>query len=258
MLYFTLASKAYARNLQYRGAHLIHNLASAMFGFIYASIWIGVGDHASLGTYGIQGMVSYISFTQAALWVTSFISNGLGIPQSVRTGHISLDLMRPIHLFSHLMAREWGQIAYQFIYKSIPIYLIYVLVFSLQLPMQWTTYCLTALSLVGASYLAICMNYLIGISALWTTESSWLYWGNHALINLLSGFFIPLEWLPNGLEKLAWISPYPYLLYVPTSLYLERGDISWLGGTLIWCVLMTGVCLLATRVVRRKVEVQGG
>lgn len=258
MLYFTLASKAYARNLQYRGAHLIHNLASAMFGFIYASIWIGVGDHASLGTYGIEGMVSYISFTQAALWVTSFISNGLGIPQSVRTGHISLDLMRPVHLFSHLMAREWGQIAYQFIYKSIPIYLIYVFVFSLQLPVQWTTYCLTALSLAGASYLAICMNYLIGISALWTTESSWLYWGNHALINLLSGFFIPLEWLPDGLEKLSWISPYPYLLYVPTSMYLERGNIAWLGGTLIWCVLMTGVCLLATRVVRRKVEVQGG
>ncbi|RCX20332.1 ABC-2 type transport system permease protein [Fontibacillus phaseoli] len=258
MLYFTLASKAYARNLQYRGAHMVHNLASAMFGFMYACIWIGLGRDHPLGDYGTQGMVGYIAFTQAVLWVTSFISNGLGIPQSVRTGQISLDLMRPVHLFSHMMAREWGQIAYQFLYKSIPIYLLYFFLFSLRLPDHGITYLFTFLGLSGAAYLSICMNYLIGVSALWTTESSWLYWGNHAMINLLAGFFIPLEWLPRWLENLAWMSPYPYLLYVPTTVYLGHGSGRGLWGTLFWGVLMTVLCLLATRIVRRKVEVQGG
>lgn len=258
MLYFTLASKAYARNLQYRGTHMAQNLASAMFGFMYACIWIGLGRDNTLGAYGTQGMVNYIAFTQAALWITSFITNGLGIPQSVRTGQIALDLMRPVHLFAHTMAREWGQIAYQLVYKSIPIYLLYFFVFSLEPPRQITTVLFTAAGLLGASYLSICINYLIGVSALWTTESSWLYWGNHALINLLAGFFIPLEWLPRWLENLAWLSPYPYLLYVPTTVYLGKGTIALLWGTLFWCVLMTLVCLLATRLLRRKVEVQGG
>lgn len=258
MLYFTLASKAYARNLQYRGAHMVHNLASAMFGFMYACIWIGLGKDHPLGEYGTQGMVNYIAFTQACLWITSFITNGLGIPQSVRTGQIALDLMRPVHLFSHMMAREWGQIAYQFIFKSIPIYLLYFFIFSLQIPNQWTAVLYTVLGLLGASYLSICINYLIGVSALWTMESSWLYWANSALINLLAGFFIPLEWLPGPLENLAWLSPYPYLLYVPTTIYLGNGSGSALWGTLLWCVLMTACCLLATRLLRRKVEVQGG
>jgi len=258
MLYFTLASKAYARNLQYRSAHMVHNIASAMFGFMYACIWIGLGRDHPLGDYGTDGMVSYISFTQALLWVTSFISNGLGIPQSVRTGQISLDLMRPVHLFSHMMAKEWGQIAYQFVYKSIPIYLLYVFVFSLQLPDDGLTYLYTVLSVLGAAYLSICINYLIGVSALWTTESSWLYWANHALINVLAGFFIPLEWLPRWLEQIAWMSPYPYLLYTPTTIYLGTGDPSRLWGTLLWCGLFTAACLLATRLMRSKVEVQGG
>lgn len=258
MLYFTLASKAYARNLQYRGAHMVHNLASAMFGFMYACIWIGLGRDHPLGEYGTQGMVGYIGFTQAALWITSFISNGLGIPQAVRTGQISLDLMRPVHLFSHMAAKECGQIAYQLLYKSIPIYLLYFFVFSLQTPQHGITYLHTAAGLSGAAYLSICLNYLIGVSALWTTESSWLYWGNHALINLLAGFFIPLEWLPGPLESLAWMSPYPYLLYVPTTVYLGYGNAFWLWGTLFWCALLTVLCLLATKVVRRKVEVQGG
>lgn len=258
MLYFTLASKAYARNLQYRGAHMVHNIASAMFGFMYACIWIGIGADNALGEYGTQGMVGYIAFTQASLWISGFITNGLGIPQAVRTGHISLDLMRPVHLFTHLMAKEWGQIAYQFVYKSIPIYLVYYVVFSLKLPGTPSTLLLVALALAGAAYLSICMNYLIGASALWTTESSWLYWGNHAMINLLAGFFIPIEWLPGWLQTIAWWSPYPYLLYVPTRLYLGFGDVSYLWGTLFWCVLLTLACLLATGFLRRKVEVQGG
>lgn len=258
MLYFTLASKAYARNLQYRGAHMVHNIASAMFGFMYACIWIGLGADHALGEYGTQGMVGYIAFTQAALWISSFITNGLGIPQAVRTGHISLDLMRPVHLFSHLMAKEWGQIAYQFIYKSIPIYLVYYFAFSLELPGEASDLLFVALALAGAAYLSICINYLIGASALWTTESSWLYWGNHAMINLLAGFFIPIEWLPGWLQTAAWWSPYPYLLYVPTRLYLGFGDVSYLWGTLFWCLLLTLACLLATGFLRRKVEVQGG
>lgn len=48
MLYFTLASKAYARNLHYRGAHMLHNVASALFGYLYACIWIGIGQDTRL------------------------------------------------------------------------------------------------------------------------------------------------------------------------------------------------------------------
>lgn len=207
MLYFSLASKAYARNLQYRGAHMLHNVASALFGYLYACIWIGIGQDRPLGEYGVHGMIGYIAFTQASLWISGFTTNGLGIPQSVRTGQISLDLMRPVHLFVHLMCREWGQIAYQFVYKSVPIYLLYVLVFSLSLPQQVTTLLLALAGLAAAAYLSICMNYIIGATALWTTESSWLYWMNHALINLLAGFFIPVEWLPRWLQTVSWISP---------------------------------------------------
>ena len=109
MVYFTLASKAYARNLQYRGAHMVHNIASAMFGYMYACIWIGIGKDHTLGDYGTQGMISYIAFTQSSLWISGFISNGLGIPQAVRTGLISLDLLRPVHLFPHLWPGNGGK-----------------------------------------------------------------------------------------------------------------------------------------------------
>ncbi len=258
MIFYTLASKAYARNLQYRGSHMIHNIASAMFGYMYACIWIGIGESHSLGDYGTAGMVNYIAFSQATLWISGFVTMGLGIPQAVRTGQIALDLMRPVHLFTHMVSREYGQIGYQFVYKSIPIYALYFFVFSLQAPSDPARIALIFLALLSSSYLSLCINYLIGAAALWTTESNWLYWGNHALIMLLAGFFIPLEWLPEWLQRISWMSPYPFLMYVPTRIYLGFEDGWPLIGTLIWSVLLTVICLLVTALLRRKVEVQGG
>ncbi|MFS1514298.1 ABC transporter permease [Chengkuizengella sp. SCS-71B] len=258
MLFAVLAKKNYARNIQYRGSHLVHNVASIIFGFVYVSIWIGIGESNSLGEYGVKGMVSYIAFNQACLWITVFITNSLGMEQSVRTGQISLDLMRPVHLFYHLMSKEWGQIIYQFIYKFLPIYFIYYFLLSLQVPHQLSTYVWTAIGLILAGYICICINYLIGIVSLWTTESKWLYWVNYAFSMLLSGFFIPLEWLPNGLYQLSIYSPYPYIQYHITRIYLGYESYHVLLGSFLWCVFFTCLCLVATSNMRKKLEVQGG
>lgn len=258
MLFAVLARKAYARNLQYRGAHLLHNVVSAAFGFIYVSIWTGLGGDASLGVYGQKGIVSYIAFNQATLWITLFITNGLGLEQSVRTGQIALDLMRPVHLFNQAVSREWGQILYQFLYKFLPIYILYFFIFSLQLPNQISVYGWTLTSLILAAYISICINYLIGVAALWTTESRWFYWVNYALSMLLSGFFIPLEWLPAWLRMISFCSPYPYLLYYPTRIYMQLEHGTVVLGALLWCIGFTCVCVAATHGLRRKLEVQGG
>ncbi|KRF39203.1 ABC transporter permease [Paenibacillus sp. Soil787] len=258
MLFAVLARKAYARNLQYRGSHLLHNAVSAVFGFIYASIWTGLGSDSSLGEYGAKGIVGYIAFNQAILWITQFTTNGLGLEQSVRTGQIAVDLMRPVHLFYQAMSREWGQVFYQFLYKFIPIYTLYYFIFSLQLPHHASVYGWTAIALVLAAYISICTNYLIGVAALWTTESRWFYWVNYSFSTLLSGFFIPLEWLPGWLRTISFYTPYPYLLYYPTRIYMQLEQGTVVLGALLWGIGFTCVCLAVTKGVRRKLEVQGG
>jgi ABC-2 type transport system permease protein len=258
MLFLILARKTYARNLQYRSAHLVHNIASAIFGFIYISIWTGIAGSRSLGEYGVTGMISYVAFNQASLWITSFLNNGLGMEQAVRTGQIALDLMRPVHLFYHLMCKEWGQIAYQAVYKFIPIYMLYFFVLPFYVPPALSTFLWTALALALAAYISICINFLIGAVALWTTESRWLYWVNYAFSTLLSGFLIPVEWLPGWLSAISHASFYPYLHYVPTRIYLRMESASALAGAALWCLTLTLICLAVTEAMRRKVEVQGG
>ncbi|MEO3946545.1 ABC-2 family transporter protein [Gorillibacterium sp. CAU 1737] len=258
MLFPVLVRKAYRVNLQYRGSHLVHNLASSLFGFMYIFIWMGIGATHELEGYGVTGMIHYVGFNQAALWVTGFATFGLGIPQRVRTGQIALDLMRPVSLFYQTALREWGQVAYQFVYKFLPIYLIYAIVFSFSFPTQFSTYAGTFAALAIGAYLAICIQYLVGVLALWTTESGWFHWLNYAFLMLLSGFFVPVEWLPSWLRAISLHSFYPYLQYHPVKIYLGHESASVLTGGLVWCVGFSLVCAMVTWLARQRVEVQGG
>lgn len=258
MLFGVLARKAYARNLQYRLSHALNTAASALFGFVFVSVWASIGAERPLGEYGTDGMITYIAFNQACFSVTLFVTNGLGLDRQVRTGQISLDLMRPVPLFAQLLYRECGQLGYQLVYKAVPIFALYALTLPLVIPSHPGAWLLTTAAVILAAYINICINYLIGALALWSTESRWLYWINLSASAIMAGGMIPLEWLPQWLQRISAVTPYPYMQYMPARLFLQMENGLVLLPSLAWCAALTLVCIGMTGLLRRKVEVQGG
>jgi len=260
MLFVTLFRKAYDVNLQYRGAHALRTVTSLIFGYVYISIWVGIGADHSLGRYGTDGMIAYIATNQAILTMTLFLTYGLGIESLVRSGNISIELMRPVHLFPHLVWKEWGKIGYSFLYRVLPIYATFAFLFSISPPAMPQTYAFTAASLLMASYINICINFLIGVTSLWTGEARFLYWLHYAVAMVVSGFFIPIEWLPAPLQAVAVWTPYPYIQYAPVTLFLGTHDEPWraLAAAFGWCALLTAAAYASAAFMRRKLEVQGG
>lgn len=257
MLSLTIARKAYAQHLQYRSAHIMRSVASIVIGYVYACIWIGVGDSGSLGEYGLHGMISYIAFNQACLW-TSYTTNSLGIDALVRTGQISVELLRPLSFFAYMASKEWGKIVYQCLYASVPIYLVYVLFLDIRTPEHLITWLWTLVAIAFGAYISLCMSYMIGIVAIWTTESRWLWSLNWSVSSLLSGFFIPIEWLPGWLKPISAFSPYPSLQYIPTRLYMEMESPTSLLLSACWAFTLTMASIFMTRILRYRLEVHGG
>ncbi|MCQ6557106.1 ABC-2 family transporter protein [Paenibacillus mendelii] len=235
----------------------MRTIASIAIGYVYACIWIGVGDNQSLGQYGMYGMLSYIAFNQACLW-TIFTTNSLGIDGLVRTGQISVELMRPLPFFTYMASKEFGKIYYQFLYATIPIYLVYMLLLGIRIPERPETWLWTLLAIFFGAYISMCISYVIGVVALWTTESRWLGSLNWSVSSLLSGFFIPIEWLPGWLRPISMFSPYPCLQYIPTRLYMEMNGPSTLIISASWSIALTLLSIALTRILRRRLEVQGG
>jgi ABC-2 type transport system permease protein len=166
MVYWRIVRSSYRRNLQYRLSHLVNNLASAIFGLVYIAIWAGVlaGKEAS-SPYDIRTMAAYISLCQCVLWVSVFLSPGLGIQTGVRSGAVSLDLIRPVNYMLYVLSHELGRIAYNACFRSVPIGLVLGIAVGFRLPAHPAVWLWTALSLCLAVYLGLLLFYLVGITS---------------------------------------------------------------------------------------------
>lgn len=258
LAYAQLFTKAYRRNLHYRVAHLVNNVASALFGFIYIAIWQAAGGEGGTGAYDGKALAQYVAFNQALLWITIFQTVGLGIPESVRTGAIGLEMLRPVDFHLHVLARSAGNLWYNLWYRSIPLATVFALAVGLPPSLDLAGYGLLALSIALAAYIGLSLHYLSGISSFWTLKSVWAHQALHTLHFGLSGFLVPVDLLPGGLAAVsAWL-PFAALQYYPARIYLGISGAEALIAPLIWAALLTLLCRLSTRAARARLEVQGG
>jgi ABC-2 type transport system permease protein len=86
-------------------------------------------------------------------------------------------------------------------------------------PSAWIGFLLSTL---GGMVIYFEMSYALGVVGFWTAES----WGPRfcfeVILEFCAGAFFPIDVLPAFAQKiLSWL-PFPYLVYYPLSIYLER------------------------------------
>ncbi|MFZ5826826.1 MAG: ABC transporter permease [Bacillota bacterium] len=260
MTYLYLGRTGFLRNKAYRWSHMLNNLASAIFGFIYISLWQSVAPETTSGgdPYTRQVMTSIMVLAQVFAWVAVFLPAGLGIHTAIRNGSIALEMARPVPYFPMVLARESGNVIYQGLYRSIPLALLFAVTIGFPAPASAGNLLLTLPSLALASYIGLILFYNVGLSSLWTTEIRWAHWTYHAMITLLSGGWIPADILPGWLGKVAPYLPFASQIYYPVRIYLGLTGPAGLLIQLAWATLLTAWTLFITRRALTRVVVQGG
>lgn len=238
---------------------MINNVASLVFGFIYISLWQAVAPEISTtDPYTRQVMVSIIVLAQVFAWVAIFLPAGLGIHLWVRSGQIALEMARPVGFFPLVMAREVGNLAYQALYRSLPLALLFAVTVAFPAPASLQSLLYTIPSLLLGSYIALCITYTVGISSLWTVEIRWAHWLYHSMAGLLSGGWVPVDMLPFGIGEVARYLPFAAQIFYPARIYLGLSGPEMIWLQMGWAALLTLWCLGLTRLGLRRVIVQGG
>lgn len=247
------------RNTAYKWSHMLNNLASAIFGYIYIALWQAVAPASSTtDPYTASTMTSMMVLAQVFAWVTTFLPAGLGIQAGIRTGAIALEMARPVPFFPMVLAREGGSLAYQFLYRSLPLAVLFALTVGFPRPASAASLALTVPSLLLGTYMALAMVYTVGISALWTTEIRWAHWTYTSLVALLSGGWIPADMMPGWLGKVTPYLPFASQQFYPIRIYLGLDGVRALVLQVAWALVMTAWCWWLTGRALRRVEVQGG
>lgn len=117
-LFWELSKLAFQRQLTYRAATLAGLTTNFLFGMLRASVLIALFHGSSeIAGMTISDAVTFTGLTQAAIAFLSLFS-WYEVMDSVYTGAVSSDLLKPMNYFSFWLAQDTGRAFASFLLRG--------------------------------------------------------------------------------------------------------------------------------------------
>ncbi len=221
-------------NLQYRVNYLTRTLFSFIPLFAMLSLWRTIyahnqdaGQHSG---FTQAQMIFYYLLVAVVDVLTAVNEDDWQIASDIREGNISQFLLKPIDYLWYRMCLFFsGRIAFISM-ACIPLGLfIYCFRAYFVGPVNETAMLVFPVSLLLTALLQFFISYAMAMLAFWLLEISTFIFILFAFEYLASGHLFPLDVLPAGLKEVLFLTPFPYQLYFPISIYMGR-----VAGTDLW------------------------
>jgi ABC-2 type transport system permease protein len=193
------------------------------------SVWTVIfNNNGRFGQYSQSEMITYI-FLVALLQnvILSSILNGLA--QSVYSGRISHELLKPLNIYLYLAMQEIADklknVSF-IVIESVILFLVYQ-------PAIITPSLSVILLVVVMVFLATLLNFFIsllfGSLGFWSPDT----WAPRFLffmfIEFTAGRLFPLDILPKTLQSIINLTPFPYFSFIQTQFFLGRLSLAQAG-----------------------------
>lgn len=262
LLFWFICAKSIQKQLAYRTAALAGLLTNLFFGFLRAAVLVALyGSRKVITGISIEGAITYTGLTQAIIGFLSLF-NWYELMNSVYTGAIATDLVKPFVYYRFWLAQDLGRALAQLFLRGVPIMLIYALVFDIQNPdsiYQWLIICL---SLVLAWSISFSWRFLLNLSSFWIPNAVGVLRFGFLISWLFSGFLMPIRYFPEWFQKLCYLTPFPHMINSIMEIYLGVVSGPDLGRIILlqigWAV---GLILLSNLILRagiRRLVILGG
>ena len=237
----------YAYMLEYRAELALWVLANCL-PLIMMGIWT---QAAQAGQFTLSSL-EFARYFIAVFMIRQFTVVWViwEFERQVVEGKLSPRLLQPIdpvwhHVAAHV-AERWARMPFLFVFVG--------LFFSLYPQAFWvpslTNVALCLLAVVLAFILRFMIQYTFAMFAFWTEravalEQFWLLF-----YVFLSGMIAPLDLFPPAIKALVLWMPFPYVLYFPASLLINRPvDV---GSGFLALLIWIGIGLIANRWLWRR------
>ncbi len=234
---------------------MLNDIGPAMVALFF---WLAVfKTHLTIGGYAVASIVFYYF---GVMLINSLVATHPQyiLSDEIRTGVFSNYLVKPINLavFKIASAISWRTVRVLFFLPAILI-LWWLFSSALQgLSFSALNLCLFVVSLFAAFLINFFIKMILGLTAIWFTESGWLFNSFTIISGLFSGELIPLDLLPQTLLTVNNWLPFKYMLYFPLSLILNRVNQTseLIGGLLLACFWATFFYWLYRLVLKRGIK----
>jgi len=171
-----------------------------------------------LAYYGILSVITYLTFDFAD-W---------NLQMLIRTGKYVTFMLRPMSHRFFALSQKLGHRTLGFWLEFIPVFLIYMLLFRINLipaSLGWAV-----LSVALGFLMTFLVNYCIGLTAFWLTNADGVRRMFLLLRDVTAGVFVPLTFFPEAVQKVLMFLPFQFMQYVPVRVFI--GEYEMAGVTL--------------------------
>jgi ABC-2 type transport system permease protein len=260
--YLYLTNLSIHRQIVYRAATLAGLATNFFFGLLRAAVIVALyGARQQVAGMPLQGAVTYTGVAQAAIGFLALFS-WYDLMNSVYSGQVGSDLLKPVNYFGLWMAQDLGRALVNLLLRGAPIMIFYAAVFNIVVPAtpgQWAAFACSALL---AWLLSFSFRFLVSLAAFWTPNAIGIARLFFALSWFISGFLMPLRFFPEWFIRLCYLTPFPYMVNTMIEIYLglltgpaHRQALIW---QIIWCITLIAIGQVVLRVGIRRLVIQGG
>lgn len=261
-LFFHILRLAVQQQLTYRTAILAGLATNFFFALLRSSVLIALyAGRQEVNGLSLQGAITYVALSQGMI-AFLFLFGTWDLMNSVYTGSIGVDLLKPIPLFFHWMARELGRSLVNLVMRGMLLVLIFAAFYPFQLPRTLAQVLLLPVVMALGWLVSYAFRFLVNLAAFWTPDARGIGRVAYMMMNLLSGFLMPLRLFPDWFANLCRLTPFPALFNTTLEVYLGT-----LNGPELWSALLNqllwalALSLLAQAVLSagvRRLVIQGG
>jgi ABC-2 type transport system permease protein len=261
-LFLEITKRSFQRQLTYRSAAVAGLVTNTFFGLLRAAVIIALyGSQNEVTGITIEAAITYTALTQGVIAYLS-IFGWYDLMESVNTGEVGSDLLKPMDYFTFWLARDAGRAAVNFLTRGVTMIFIYALLFDIVYPSGLWQWAALAAALLLAWLLSFAWRFLVNLAAFWSPNARGVGRFSFGVVWVLSGFLMPLRFYPDWFITLANLTPFPSMVNTIVEIYLGILPGPKMAQALLIQALWTvGLIVLgqwALRAGLRRLVIQGG
>lgn len=262
MKYIKIFKLGFKKVFIYRTSIVLILFSSVISIFILQKFWSALyGSNRQQYLY----MANYAIISQI-LGIIYRIHSPETLASRIRTGAISVELLRPWEYIKALLFEDLGTITGNLLSSGLVLFVTAKIVFDMRIPATVNILLFLVSALLGFLLLFL-IKTLVAMACFWLIEASSLLILIDVVINLLSGQFLPAWLMPAWLEKIMnalpfiWIYQKPIVVYLGSSgsgMGVENGIYGVMLLQIFWIFILAIAVSLVWRTAVSKLSVQGG
>lgn len=247
----------YAYMLEYR-AELYLWALSGIMPFFLMGLWMqassGGGAAGSPVDFARYFLAVFVVRQLTIVWVVWEIEN------DVVSGRLAPYLLQPLNPFWRYFSGHLGERLARLPFVAALMVLFFLLYPAALFRPPLAALLLGLAAMAAAFLLRFIMQYAFGMLTFWTERANAIEDLFFMLYLFLSGFLAPLELFPEGVRRVALLTPFPYLVYMPARLLTGTVPPDLLPGFGVmaaWAVVFWGLYRLGWALGLRRFSAMG-